>query len=125
MSAKSTDDSKIEVKVLKAYFDKLVISVQYSVLETSNKCLAENLITTGIHSEVLYGSTVPQQQATKLMKAVMNSILHQDTPNSLSRFLKVLDELKIFQNLTGEIRQSLEEERQAAKSVTTEYASKD
>ena len=81
MSARSRGDhdSKIEVKVLKAYFHELVIATQHSVLEISNKCWAENLITTGTHNEVLYGSTVPQQQATKLMKAVMDSMEHQDT----------------------------------------------
>ncbi len=105
--------SEEEKKVLKAYFDKLVTSIQHSVLEISNKCLAVNLLTPGTHSEVLYASSIPQVQATKLMTAIMDSMEHQ---NSFHSFLKILDELQIFKELTREIRLSLKVAKHTVKS---------
>ena len=49
----------------------------------------------------------------------MDSMEHQDTQNSLNLFLKVLDELKTFKNLTRKIRQTIEEEQQRVESSKT------
>ena len=109
-------EKKAEKEVLKAYFDKLVTSTQHSVLEISNKCLAVNLLTPGAHSEVLYGSAVPQVQSTKLITIIMDSLEHHNSENILQSFLNILDELKIFHELTNEMRFSLKAAREAVKN---------
>lgn len=74
----SSEDDEVEKQVFRLYFDKLVSSLQHSVLEISNRCLAQKLITQEAHSEVLYLSTTPQVKATKLLRAVMNCMEHQN-----------------------------------------------
>lgn len=115
--AESTDEeSEIEKQVFNSYFDKLVLCIQHSTLEISNKSLAKELIGLDAHSEVLYGSTIPRVKATKLLSAVIHSMEHHNPRNCFESFLEILDDLRIFQQLTNEIRCSLEKKRSSAKS---------
>ena len=102
-------EKKVQQEVLNDYFHKLVIAIQYSVLEIANNCFAQRLIGQGAHDEILHTQAVPQVKATKLVTAIRDGLHHQS--DCCTKFLKILDEMAIFDELTAEFRSSLEEAR--------------
>lgn len=110
---------EIDKQVFNSYFDKLVLCIQDSTLEISNKCLAKELIGPDAHGEVLYGSSIPKVKATKLLSAVMHCMEHCHPTSCLETFLQILDDLRIFQELTNEIRCTLDTRRSSAESKHT------
>lgn len=123
MADSSSKESEIEQEVFCCYFTKLVTSTQYSILDISNMCLASHLITRDVHNDVIYASPIPQVKATKLLTAIMDCIEHQNASKCFETFLKILEELLIFDDLIKEMRHSLKLSRQSLKTTQSKNQS--
>ena len=72
--------------------DKIVSTIQDSVLSISNGCLAKHLITDHTHKELLHGKDIPYKMATKLFEAVRNTMKTKIDVDVFKVFLSILGE---------------------------------
>lgn len=99
-----------ELEVFTEFFTDLVTSIQNSTLPIANECLSKKLIMPSIQKKILDMQS-REGQATELLNAVCDCLGHQR--NSFNKFLKVLKNQLIFDDLIGRLKEALDRKHTA------------